>query len=108
MGRSKNVILAALQFVLAVTLILGFFSWAPWINCQPISDLPEASEFSVEVPAEARCFNINHGEIVFSKRLPRTEDPVGFYTLAAFLIVCFAALIGANRLHRRARGEDGG
>lgn len=108
MGKAKNVILVAVQFALAVTLILGFFSWAPWINCHPISDLPETSELSVDVPAEARCFNINHGEIVFSKRLPRTEDPVGFYTLAALLMACFAALIGANRLHRRARREDGG
>jgi hypothetical protein len=108
MGTVKNGILVSVQLVLAVALVLGFFSWAPWINCRPINELPEIGSQGLEVPTEARCFNVNHGEVVFSKRLPRTEDPIGFYTLAALLIACFAALFGVNKFHRRARREDGG
>lgn len=106
MSKVKNGILVSVQLVLAVVLFLGFFSWVPWIDCRPISDLPEIGERHVEVPTKARCFNINHGEIVFSKRLPRNDDPVGFYLSAALLAVCFAALIGANQLHRKAKRND--
>ena len=44
--------------------------------------------------------------IVFSKRLPRNDDPVAFCLLAALFVACFAALIGADQLYRRATSDN--
>ena len=100
MNRAYRFALVLLQATLAFGLILGFFSWAPWITCQPISEL-SATAGGVDAPEWARCFNNNRGNVVFSDRPPLAEEPRGFYALSAGLITCFVVLLVANYWYRR-------
>lgn len=99
--------LVVMQIALASVLVLTFFFWAPWIDCRPISELSAVSDQPIEVPPDASCFNVNHGVIQFSSRLPAGDDKVKFFLLTVFLAACFGVLVWLNSLYRRkGSGEE--
>jgi hypothetical protein len=98
--------LLLMQLALASVLILTFFSWAPWIDCRPVDELSVVTDQPIEIPPEASCFNVNHGEIQFSSRQPASADRVGFVLLSVFLAVCFGVLVWLNSLYRRKESSE--
>jgi len=93
--------LVVAQAALAILLILIFFDWAPSINCQSLDELSSSKFKDVKVPEDAKCFNINHGEIHFSDRLPIKEEPQPFIISSLFLVLCFSVLAALNWYHRK-------
>lgn len=107
MRNVYGISLILVQVVLAIILMLLFFSLAPWITCQPLSELQFISSPPSPIPDYAQCFNNNHGNVTFSARLPRAQDPVGFFRLTALFLACFIGLLGLNHLHRK-QSKDAG
>ena len=68
-----------LLVVLFIFMLPILFYWITWIDCQPISDIAhyQSSNYAVpEIPSDAQCFYINHGNFHFSSRKPLSEKPL--------------------------------
>jgi hypothetical protein len=50
----------------------------PWLACKPLSDLPNEEIEVTAIPADAHCYSIDHGRLVFSRREAIAENPAPF------------------------------
>jgi hypothetical protein len=83
--------------VIQIGSFIGFgglllFVWAPWFTCRPVNEL-DLIEYSLQsIPADARCFSINHGSVVFHAHGTAADDAGPFALLSLALFVRFCVL----------------
>lgn len=79
------------QVVLAVALMLMFFTTAPWLGTQSLAELP--ADYGDRVPTWAKGFNNDHGVVVFHDHGPIKEEPVAFAVRVAGVFGLFGLLM---------------
>ena len=79
------------QVVMAVALMLMFFTWAPWLGAQPVSEIPP--DAAASLPANCPAFTVSHGNYsCFSLGTVRS-NPLGFVSFSALFATLFAAFL---------------
>jgi hypothetical protein len=84
---------SCLQLVLALAAFATFAGWAPWLGTKPLSELAEIRPQHTEVPAAARGFSINHGEITFHRHGQIKDQPALFALHTFGLVVLIGAML---------------
>ena len=79
------------RVLLVVAMFWAFFLWAPWLACKPISEISTENLTVSEIPAYAKCYTIEHGQIYFSARPTISENPI-LFAFATTALVLLAAL----------------
>jgi hypothetical protein len=105
----KSALIGSVFVLLCVVGAFSFFRLAPWIACKPISELPPERIAAAQIPADARCYSINHGQIVFHSHGTVAEDTRSFAMNAAVYVIAFGLLMWPqlwNGLRAWARGSD--
>jgi hypothetical protein len=106
----KSALIGSIFVLLCVVAAFSFVRLAPWIACKPIAALPQERIAVVQIPADARCYSINHGEIVFHRHGTVAEDTRSFALNAAVYVIALGLLVWPqlwNRLRAWARGSEG-
>ncbi len=89
------------RFLLAMAAEYLFFTVAPWATCRPLSELAAEAVPHGEIPTYARCYYVNHGQIVFRGHPTLAEDPAQFALYAGLLLILFALFMWSGRWSRR-------
>jgi hypothetical protein len=87
----------------------AFVRIAPWLGCKPLSDLPREHIAVAQIPADARCYTVDHGQIDFSSHGTIAEDTRSFaLTVAVFVVATGIAVWPRlwNGLRTWARGPE--
>ena len=62
----RKIIVGAIQIGSFIGFVYLFgFHWTPWFSCRPVTALDLQKYGLQSVPADARCFNISDGKVVF-------------------------------------------
>jgi hypothetical protein len=77
------------EVILAIALMLVFFSWAPWLGAQPVSEMP--ADIIAILPADCPAVTGSHGTYYCFPSGTISSNPTGF----ALHTALFAALFGA-------------
>jgi hypothetical protein len=85
-----------LRVLLAFVATVSFFVWMPMLESKPISALPREGPY-VEIPASAKSFRMDHGQIRFSTLGVPDEDPIRFGILVSVSIAAMLGLILSYR-----------
>lgn len=113
----------AVQLLLAAVAMMSFFTWAPWIAAQPVSEA--STEILAVLPPDCPAFTIGHGVASCFPLGTRQDNPGGFALAVAATFVCSLANLSiagtgrglrTERLHRWLRtrwhsiniGREGG
>ena len=80
------------RVLLASVAALSLFAWLPLLGSKPIADLPPG-EAHVEIPASAKSFRWDHGQIRFSSLGVPGEDPLRFGMLVGFSVAGMLGLV---------------
>jgi hypothetical protein len=75
-----------------------FFVFAPWIGALPMSEAPPA--VAANLPANCPAYTANHGQYHCFWRGTRSQNPLGFWLCALFMLACWAFLIYTGRTER--------
>jgi hypothetical protein len=105
----KSALIASVYVLICVAASFSFVHLAPWIGCKPISELSKERIAVAEVPADARCYSINHGEIDFHSHGTVAEDTRSFAVNVAAFAIALGLLVWPqlwNGLRAWARGPD--
>jgi hypothetical protein len=106
----RRVVLVSAQLAFIVAGYLGFFGLTPWLGCHPLNQLPAERQSALIVPADARCFTYNHGEVSFHRHGLASEEPARFALhVAAFalpLSLLIWSVVRAGRWQRWASGGE--
>lgn len=104
----KSALIGSAFVLLCVVAAFSFFRLAPWIACKPISELPNERIAVAQIPADARCYSINHGQIIFESHGTVAEDTRSFALTVAVYVIAMGLLVWPqlwNGLRAWARGE---
>ena len=86
---------STLAFFVRFAVFLGaewaFIYWVPSMACQPLSQLARETIVAGPVPADATCYTVEHGHIVFRYYRAFTGSPIP-YLLTAGILVALAAM----------------
>lgn len=80
----------------------------PWLACKPLSDLPNEEIEIAEIPADAHCYRIDQGRLVFSNREAIADNPVPFAATVALSALLLMLVLWPrlwNGLRAWARGR---
>ena len=105
----KSALIGSVFVLLCVVAAFSFVRLAPWIACKPISALPQERIAVAQVPADARCYSINHGQIIFHRHGTVAEDTRSFALNVAVYAITMGLLVWPqlwNSLRAWARGSD--
>jgi hypothetical protein len=91
----KTTLVGSIFVLLCAVCALDFVRLAPWIACKPISELSKKEAVVAQIPASARCYSINHGQIVFHKHGTIAEDTRSFVLRAAVFVIALGLLFCA-------------
>ena len=83
----KTVLLWSARAVLIGGGLVTFFVWAPWLGCRPLADLVNERISVDRIPADARCYTVEHGKIVFASHGTVADDPYKFIATTAILVL---------------------
>jgi uncharacterized membrane protein YjgN (DUF898 family) len=99
--------LPLIQIVLAISLVVMFFIWAPWLASKPIEQLNETGIAYGQVPSGVRSFTVNHSRIYFRNIGTVTEEPMLFGLLTVAMVIDFLLLILSFPKGMRGRRKSG-
>ena len=105
----KSALIGSVFVLLCVVLSFSFVRLAPWIACKPIAQLPREHIAVTHIPADARCYSFNHGQIVFHSHGTVAEDTRSFALNATVYVIALGLLLWPqlwNGLRAWARGSD--
>ena len=85
----------AMQVGVIVILMPVFLYWITWIDSEPISNISRVNDSHLQIPADAKSFFINHGNVHFSARRPISGEPTPalFIIISVFLLASWMFLI---------------
>lgn len=89
----KKSLLIAAQLTIAAVLFLISFQLAPWFACKPLSALAQETAQHSPAPVQAKCYTIDHGQIIFRNHATIAEDPLSFALVACLWILLFGLLM---------------
>ncbi|MEM7401594.1 MAG: hypothetical protein AAF304_06560 [Pseudomonadota bacterium] len=97
--------------VLFIFLLPIMFYWVTWIDCRPISEITsyQNRNYSIpEIPCDAQCFYINHGNFHFSSRKPLSEKPLPtLWILLTLYILGTMLLLFYEVFSYKSKNKDG-
>ena len=76
----------SVRFALFFGAEWAFFYWIPWIACHPIPDLQKEKIVPGAIPANATCYTVDHGAIVFRYYRSFADVPIPYILTAALLL----------------------
>jgi hypothetical protein len=79
------------EIILAVALMLVFFSWAPWLGAQPVSEMP--TDIVATLPANCPAVTGSHGTYYCFSSGTIRSNPTGFALHTALLAALFGTFI---------------
>ncbi|WP_157753775.1 hypothetical protein [Lysobacter capsici] len=89
----KSVLRFSIQVIFAISLMLIFFSLAPWLAAAPVSELRAEPGFEkTVVPIGAKSYVISHGAVVFRASGTIAQEPFVFGAICVAFITNFIFL----------------
>jgi hypothetical protein len=83
----KSALIGMIYVLICAVAAFAFVRIAPWLDCRPLSDLPGEHIAVARIPAYARCYTVDHGQIDFSSHGTIADDARSFaLTVAVFVI----------------------
>jgi hypothetical protein len=79
------------QVVTAVALMLVFFSWAPWLGNQSVSEV--SPSVAASLPADCPAVSGSHGTYYCDYRGTVRSNPLGFATLTMLFFALFGTFL---------------
>ena len=91
MKRSTRIWLSIAQIVVALLTFVAFFSWAPWLGNQSMSEV--APSVAASLPADCPAASGSHGTYYCDYRGTVRSNPLGFAALTALFLALFGTIL---------------
>jgi hypothetical protein len=91
MTVSSRALWISIQVVVAIALMLVFFSWAPWLGNEPMSEVP--ANVAASLPADCPAVSGSHGTYHCDYRGTVRSNPLGFAALTALFLTLFGTFL---------------
>jgi hypothetical protein len=89
------------RIALAAGALLAFFITAPWLNAQPLSELP--GTYHAQVPTWAKSFTTDHSNLVFHDHGTIGQEPLQFALRVGLTLALLALFVASVYLPRNRR-----
>jgi hypothetical protein len=87
----KTLVAWVARIAAAIGSLVLFFVTIPWLGNNPLSELPD--EYRAQVPAWAKSFSNDHGQVVFHDHGTVADEPFQFGLRVVLLLLLFGVLV---------------